>query len=315
MPRCTCCRALHHEVTRRGAYLAYIGSGEFPVKVRVLGHDAIHPGGDGLVRLHLADRLAAGAGRSISCCASPAATRRSAVARCSTSRPVLPASKARPDRSVDRVIAERGWVDVDDLEALTGEQRDADARSWVVASRSGCKRRSSDVSERVAAAGDARPGPRRARRAATRGGIDARGRHRRRRPSSPAASTTIHSPTIRSSPRCSPAASRHPTPTGVDTARAARAVAPQGDRRARRRLLPPGDDRHGRRAAAARLLRRASGWLHGRPAARRHSACRASTPCRWSTSSTLVASLGDGAIFGWRDRVLCLPRDEGSAPA
>jgi selenocysteine-specific elongation factor len=38
--------------------------------------------------------------------------------------PVLPASKARPDRSVDRVIAERGWVGVDDLEALTGERRE-----------------------------------------------------------------------------------------------------------------------------------------------------------------------------------------------
>ncbi|MGZ6987004.1 MAG: selenocysteine-specific translation elongation factor, partial [Ilumatobacteraceae bacterium] len=29
--------AIGHEVTRRGAYFAYIGSGEFPVKVRVLG--------------------------------------------------------------------------------------------------------------------------------------------------------------------------------------------------------------------------------------------------------------------------------------
>ena len=57
--RCHAARACRpdHEVTRRGAYLAYIGSGEFPVKVRVLGHDAIPPGGNGLVRLHLADAL------------------------------------------------------------------------------------------------------------------------------------------------------------------------------------------------------------------------------------------------------------------
>ena len=46
--------AVHHEVTRRGAYFAYIGSGEVPVKVRVLGSEGIAPGGDGLVRLHLA---------------------------------------------------------------------------------------------------------------------------------------------------------------------------------------------------------------------------------------------------------------------
>ena len=42
--------------------------------------------------------------------------------------PVLPASRARPDRDVDRVVAERGWVDVDELELLTGERRAADGR-------------------------------------------------------------------------------------------------------------------------------------------------------------------------------------------
>jgi selenocysteine-specific elongation factor len=49
---------LRHHVSRRGAYLAYIGSGEFPVKVRVLGTDAIAPGSTGLVRLHLSIALA-----------------------------------------------------------------------------------------------------------------------------------------------------------------------------------------------------------------------------------------------------------------
>ena len=37
--------ALDHEVSRRGAHLAYIGSGEHAVRVRVLGPDAIRPGG------------------------------------------------------------------------------------------------------------------------------------------------------------------------------------------------------------------------------------------------------------------------------
>ena len=49
--------ALDHVVSRRGAYLAYIGSGEFPVRVRVLGADSIRPGGRGLVRLHAAQPL------------------------------------------------------------------------------------------------------------------------------------------------------------------------------------------------------------------------------------------------------------------
>jgi len=42
------------------------------------------------------------------------------------------ASEAQPDRSVDRVIAERGWVTVDELALLTGEKREADVGEWVV---------------------------------------------------------------------------------------------------------------------------------------------------------------------------------------
>src|SRR5205807_7122763 len=47
--------------------------------------------------------------------------------------PVLPASRARPSRSVERVVAERGWVDVDELERLTGERPPATVGRWVVA--------------------------------------------------------------------------------------------------------------------------------------------------------------------------------------
>ena len=65
-------------------------------------------------------------------CGRPAATRRSAAARCSTWRPCCPASRARPDRDVERVIAERGWVDADELELLTGERRVPTVGGWVV---------------------------------------------------------------------------------------------------------------------------------------------------------------------------------------
>ena len=125
-------QALQHDVSRRGAYAAYIGSGEHPVRVRVLGTDAIAPGGAGFVRLHLpvalplvpGDRFVlrefgrdetVGGGEVLD------------VA------PVLPAAKAQPSRSVDRVIAERGWVDVDDVEPLTGERRPPTLGRWVVA--------------------------------------------------------------------------------------------------------------------------------------------------------------------------------------
>jgi selenocysteine-specific elongation factor len=46
--------------------------------------------------------------------------------------PVLPASRANPSRSVDRVVEERGWVDVDQLERLTGQRRAPTAGPWVI---------------------------------------------------------------------------------------------------------------------------------------------------------------------------------------
>src|SRR5690606_14977131 len=49
---------LDHAVSRRGAWLAYVGSGEHPVTVRVLGPDRIEPGSAGLVRLRLPHALA-----------------------------------------------------------------------------------------------------------------------------------------------------------------------------------------------------------------------------------------------------------------
>ncbi|HEX2849005.1 MAG TPA: selenocysteine-specific translation elongation factor [Acidimicrobiales bacterium] len=124
--------SLDHDVSRRGAYAAYLGSGEHPVRLRVLGADTIPPGGDGLVRLHLpvalpllpGDRYIlreSGRGETVG------------GGEVLDVAPVLPAGRARPDRSVDRVVAERGWVDVDVLERLTGERRPPTLGRWVVA--------------------------------------------------------------------------------------------------------------------------------------------------------------------------------------
>ncbi|MDP8937608.1 MAG: selenocysteine-specific translation elongation factor [Actinomycetota bacterium] len=124
--------SLDHAVSRRGAYQAYLGSGEHAVRLRVLGEEAVAPGKVGAVRLHLpvpvpllpGDRFVlresgrdetVGGGEVLD------------VA------PVLPASRARPSRSVDRVVAERGWVRADDLERMTGERREPTVGSWVVA--------------------------------------------------------------------------------------------------------------------------------------------------------------------------------------
>jgi selenocysteine-specific elongation factor len=124
--------ALDHEVGRRGAYVGYLGSGEFPARVRVLGGEAIAPGETGLVRLHLAVPLPLLPGDRYVLRESG---RNETVGggEVLDIAPVLPASKARPDRSVERVVAERGWVLADDLDALTGERVEPTLGPWVVA--------------------------------------------------------------------------------------------------------------------------------------------------------------------------------------
>ena len=125
--------SLDHEVSRRGAFAAAIGSAEVPVKVRILGTAGIEPGSSGLVRIHLpaplplvpGDRFilrdhgreeTVGGGEVLDV------------------DPRRPASKARPDRSVDRLIAERGWIDVAQLARLTGTPWEGPlvAGRWVV---------------------------------------------------------------------------------------------------------------------------------------------------------------------------------------
>ena len=123
--------ALGHEVSRRGAYVAYIGSGEHPVRLRILGPDAIAPGEQGLVRLHLSIALPLVPGDRYVLRES-GRSETVGGGEVLDIEPALRASKAQPDRSVDRVIAERGWVDVDVLERLTGERRPPTVGRWVV---------------------------------------------------------------------------------------------------------------------------------------------------------------------------------------
>ena len=115
----TVLESLDHEVSRRGAFAAYIGAGEHTVKVRILGAEAIEPGGTGFVRIHLpaplpllpGDRFVlrdhgreetVGGGEVLD------------VA------PARPASKAQPSADPVRVVAERGWVELDLLDRLIG---------------------------------------------------------------------------------------------------------------------------------------------------------------------------------------------------
>ena len=122
---------LDHDVSRRGAHLLYVGSGEHPVRLRVLGPEAIAPGQTGAVRMFLPAALPLAPGdRFIVREAGRAET--VGGGEILDVDPIVAASRARPDRSVDRVVAERGWIDAEQLFLLTGERREPDVGQWVV---------------------------------------------------------------------------------------------------------------------------------------------------------------------------------------
>ncbi|MGD9795286.1 MAG: SelB C-terminal domain-containing protein, partial [Acidimicrobiia bacterium] len=121
---------VEHPITSKGAYLLSMGTGEWAVTMRLIGAIAIDPGTSGPVRFQLpvavpllpGDRyVLREAGRS-------------EVVGGGTVldvEPVLPLKRARPDRDPYRVVAERGWIDVDDLTRLTGRRLPATVGDWI----------------------------------------------------------------------------------------------------------------------------------------------------------------------------------------
>ncbi len=123
---------LDHPVTRRGAFLAHWGTGVWTVRIQLLGGaTAIEPGRSAPVRIHLPYRLPLLPGDRFVLTESG----RGEVVGGGVALdvdPVLPPRRAAPSRSVDRVVAERGWVDIDQVERLTGVRRRPTVGSWIV---------------------------------------------------------------------------------------------------------------------------------------------------------------------------------------
>ena len=123
--------SLDHDVSRRGAFVAYIGSGEYTAGLRILGPGTLAPGEDGFARVHLSCPLPLTPGDRYVLRESGRSETVGGGEILDVS-PIVRAARARPDRSVDRVVAERGWVPVDELERLTGQRREPSVGAWVV---------------------------------------------------------------------------------------------------------------------------------------------------------------------------------------
>ncbi len=122
---------LEHAVTSRGAWSLHIGSDELAVRVRLIGTTRIEAGGNGCLRVRLPYEVPLVPGDHYILRESG---RRETVGggEILDVEPVLPPNRARPDRRVDRVVAERGWVRADRLRLLTGESRPPTLGEWVV---------------------------------------------------------------------------------------------------------------------------------------------------------------------------------------
>ena len=122
--------SVRSDVTRRGAYAFYLGSGEWPVRLRVLGPERIGPSETGYARLHLpvalplvqGDRFVLrdfGRGQTIG------------GGTVLDPDPQLRAAVAKPDARPERLLAERGWVTAAQLERLTGQHFEPVLGDWL----------------------------------------------------------------------------------------------------------------------------------------------------------------------------------------
>jgi selenocysteine-specific elongation factor len=126
--------SLQHRVTRRGSYSVYIGSGEFAAKIRLIGTRELQASEKGFVRIALQTPIPILPGDRYILRESG---RQETIGggEVLDIAPTLRVSKAKPDRSVDRVISERQWVTAKELELLTGEVCQPMVGDWLTTAK------------------------------------------------------------------------------------------------------------------------------------------------------------------------------------
>ena len=121
---------LKHRVTRRGSYSVYIGAGEFSAKIRLIGARELNADEQGCVRIAIDSSLALMPGDRYILRESG---RQETIGggEVLDIHPILRVSRAKPDRSLDRLIAEHGWITVGDFELLTAQRIPAVVGEWL----------------------------------------------------------------------------------------------------------------------------------------------------------------------------------------
>jgi selenocysteine-specific elongation factor len=142
---------LDHAVTSRGAWSLHIGSDELSVRIRLIGGSRIEAGSSGLVRVRLPYAMPLLPGDRYILRESG---RRETVGggEVLDIDPVLPVARAHPDKNVNRVIEERGWITAEHLRLISDESRPPVVGEWIVDTALLAASRHA-IEERVAASG------------------------------------------------------------------------------------------------------------------------------------------------------------------
>jgi len=121
--------SLDHDATSRGDWVLHVGTAE--VRPRIRFRTPVAPGGSGRVRAWLPLALPLSPGDRF-VLRETGRNETVGSGKILDVSPVLPASRATPDRSVARVVAERRGVLADELLRLTGEKTPPVLGPWVV---------------------------------------------------------------------------------------------------------------------------------------------------------------------------------------
>ena len=115
--------SIEHAVSKRGSYMLYVGSREIKVVLHTLGSTSIQSGETGFIRVSLPDMLPLAPGDRFILRES-GRDETIGGGEVLDIQPILRSSKAKPDKEILRLIAERGWVQMEQLYLLAGRNVD-----------------------------------------------------------------------------------------------------------------------------------------------------------------------------------------------
>ena len=115
--------SIEHAVSKRGSYMMYVGSREIKVVLHTIGSTSIQSGETGFIRVALPDMIPLAPGDRFILRES-GRDETIGGGEVLDIQPILRSSKAKPNKEILRLVAERGWVHLQQLHLLAGRNVD-----------------------------------------------------------------------------------------------------------------------------------------------------------------------------------------------